>query len=93
MKTIKSFDGFPCRLSKRVYIVTGSDSPSYKRGTLVRLISDRNKSNIGDHFDPEWYTTCRANAKTAEFCGIKKKNLLEIDAEFVEAFLKTFFHS
>jgi hypothetical protein len=82
MRTIRSSDNRVCQLSEEVFVIVTDEHPSetYRRGAIVRLISDVDKSpEPGYHFSKEYKTVCRIDAKQAEFCGIKKANLVQLD--------------
>jgi hypothetical protein len=80
MKTIVAYDGRVCNLSDEVYRITDDSSViNYGKGIEVRLISGvDDHTEPGYHFNNEYRTVCRCEAKSAEFVGIKANRLERI---------------
>ena len=71
-----AFDGRRCFLSKEKYVVL-SDLCHLKRGEVVQKISGVDRSQTpGYHFERGYTTVCRADAQTAEFCGVALHEIL-----------------
>ena len=89
MKTIQSSGRGIVNLSDEVYVITGDYTAShYDTGTLVRKISGvRNNIIPGYHFNEDWTTVCRVEAKEAEFIGIRTDALFLISKPQIRAAL------
>lgn len=75
MPTIKDYMGKEQRLSNEIYVITAKGGP-YRRGTKVRLISGVDDScTPGYHFNSEYVTVCKVGVKTAQFCGVRRRDL------------------
>ena len=87
-RTIRSLDNVVCLLSDEVYVITTDEHPSrdYQQGALVRLIARKPDRIPGDHFDENYLTVCKINAKEAYFCGIPKRDLIKIDLDLLKQF-------